>query len=219
MTRDEGVAHIQMQLAFRTTLASSIILQLQLAQTMLEAGPTLPWFLLTEEAYTRTTAGDERIPVPDDFIEEVDEIDFKYIPDTISDTNPEVRLVKDEYDVLRKNYFDSSTGITRVGPPEAYALLGEYFRIFPTPDDDYLVKMPYYANATSLVTNVENGWLKHVPYLLLGKAGKQIAGGPLRDTQAYQIFDGWEKEGRAILAAKKVSRELANREMQMGGPH
>lgn len=219
MTRDEAVSHIQMQMGFRTSLSSSIILQLQLAQTTLESNPTLPWFLVSEDSYVRTEVDEDRIPLPTDFLLETDAAVLRYVPDDITATNPEVDLVKDEYDVLRKNYLDSTTGTIQVGAPQAYCILGGYFRIFPTPDDDYLLRMIYYAEDDALDTNVENQWLKYIPKLLMGVAGKQMSGGPLRDKEAWSVFDTWEREGRALLTAKLIVRELENRSLQVGGPH
>lgn len=219
MTRDEAVAHIQMQLSFRTTLSSSIILQLQLAQETLELGPTLPWFLISEDSYINTTSGEQRLPIPTDFLEETDEAVFRYVPATVSATIPERDLDKDDYDILRHNFMDTTTGMVKVGPPEAYCLLGDYFRIFPTPDGSYRIRMIYYKQDTTLETNVENKWLKHVPKLLMGMAGKAMSMGPLRDQVAYGVFDSWEKEGRNLLLTKHVTRDLANRDLQVGGEH
>jgi hypothetical protein len=218
MTRDEGVARIKEQLGFRTTLDSSIVNQLILAQVLLEANHPLPWFLVSEDSYTVTDIGDERVSIPLDFLAETDEAVFKYVPDVVSGDNPEVDLVKDDYDTLRINYRDDSTGLTKVGPPEAYALLGNYFRIFPTPDALYTLKTIYYAKDTTLDTNVENKWLKYAPMLILGRAGKFIAG-PLRDTAAMQIFGEWEQIGQTSLIRRDTDRDLANRSLQMGGPH
>lgn len=219
MTRDEGVSLIQEQLAFRTTLSSNIITAMKLAQTMLEASPTKPWFLVSEDSYANTTPSESRIAIPSDMLEETDEAVLRYLPDDVSAETPERDLKKDDYDTLRKNYMNTTTGTIKTGPPEAYALLGNYFRIFPTPDDYYTLHMIYYMEDDLLTTNVENGWLKYVPYLLLGKAGKHISLGPLRDQMAWQVFDSWEKQGAAILMAKTISRDLANKELQIGGPH
>ncbi len=217
MTRDEGVAAIQLQMSFRTTLDSEIVTAMQMAQTMLEAEPMKPWFLISEDAYIRTEADDDRIPIPDDFLEEVDEAVLRYVPDDTDDD--QVDLKKDDYDTLRKNYADPDTGGILTGPPEAYALLGNYFRLFPTPDDDYLIRQIYYQQDDTLDTNIENEWLKHVPFLLLGRAGLIIALGPVRDMVAAQVFKEWIAEGRAILTAKNISRSMAGRELQVGGPH
>ena len=216
MTRDEAVALIQEGLGFRTTLSSNIITHLQLAQETLEKAPTKPWFLISEDSYIDTTAAEQRLVIPTDFLEEPDQAVLRYIPDTLTDG--EVDLVKDDYDVLRKNYFDSSTGTIETGEPEAYALQGAYFRIFPTPDDAYTLRMIYYAKADILDTNIENVWLEHIPLLLIGKAGKQIAAS-LRDKDALAIFAGYENEGRVLLHSQNIARDMANRDMQVGGPH
>ncbi len=219
MTRDEAVSAIQMQLAFRTTLSSEIVTMLQLAQQELELAPTLPWFLISEDSYQDTSDGEQRVPIPVDFLDETDEAVLRYVPTTPSADDPEVDLFKDDYDSLRKAYMDTTTGTIQTGPPEAYALLGSYFRIFPTPDDTYRLRMIYYAQDDVLDSNVENQWLKYVPQLLMGRAGKKIALGPLRDQVAYSIFDSWEKTGQASLILREVTRDLSNKTLQVGGKH
>lgn len=219
MTRDEAVNEIQTQLAFRTTLASTIIGHLKQAQSELELAPTLPWFLLSEDSYKDTVSGEQRVPVPMDFLDETDEAVLRYVPTTPSTETPERDLIKDDYDELRKFYMDTTTGIMKIGPPEAYALLGDYFRIFPTPDDTYRLRMIYYAADDLLDTNIENQWLKYVPLLLMGKAGKKISMGPLRDQIAYGVFDSWEKEGRGLLTTREVTRDISNKNLQVGGRH
>lgn len=213
MTRDEAVALIQEQLGFRTTLSSNIITHLQLAQTTLEAGPTKPWFLISEDSFADTTAEEQRIAIPTTFLQEVEEAVLRYVPDDAELISDEIDLIKDDYDVLRKNYADSESG-----EPEAYCLLDGYFRLFPVPDDVYRLRMIYYKQDTVLSTNVENNWLKYVPLLLIGKAGRQIATA-LRDITAATVFQNWENEGRIILLSQTIAREMANRNMQMGGAH
>ncbi len=219
MTRDEAVAEIQVQLAFRTTLSSNIITHLQMAQQELELAPSLPWFLISEDSYIDTTSSEQRIPVPDDFLDETDEAVLRYVPTTPSADDPEVDLLKDDYDSLRKAYMDTTTGTIQEGPPESYAILGNYFRLFPTPDDVYRLRMIYYKADDLLDTNIENNWLKYVPQLLMGRAGKKIAMGPLRDQVAYGIFDSWEKAGQASLLLRAATRELSNKNLQVGGRH
>ncbi len=219
MTRDEAVSEIQVQLSFRTTLASTIISHLQQAQNDLELAPTLPWFLVSEDSYRDTVNGEQRIPIPLDFLDETDEAVLRYVPTTVSATTPELDLLKDNYDDLRALYKDTSTGSIRSGPPEAYALLGNYFRIFPTPDDAYRLRMIYYKQDATLDTNIENQWLKYAPLLLMGKAGKKISLGPLRDQLAYGVFDSWEKEGRQLLVTREVTRDSSNKNLQVGGRH
>ena len=212
MTRDQGVALIKQHLAFRQTLDTEIVTNLQFAQTNLEAAPTKPWFLVSEDTYATLTADEERLAIPDNFLEEVEDAVVKYRPDDWPD-EPEVDLTKDQYDVLRRNFAEEEAG-----PPQAYALLGNYFRIFPLPDDTYTIRLIYYKRDTTLDTNVENGWLKHVPLLLLGSAGLLIAGGPIRDKTAYDLFTNWVATGTKLLLSQNVAREMANMTMQVGGP-
>ena len=211
MLRDAGVALIQEQLAFRTTLSSNIVTWMQLAQTTLEKGPTKPWFLVSEDTFTTTVSGEERVSLPLTFLQEVEDATFKYRPSTWPD-EPEVDLVKDEYDVLRRNYRGSEAG-----PPEAYALLGDYFRLFPTPDDAYAVRLIFYEMDDVLSTNIENRWLKEVPLLLLGSAGLMISGSTVTPS-AKANFQDWVNTGLKVVHAHDVSREMANRVMQVGGP-
>jgi len=188
-----------------------------LAQKTLEAGPTKPWFLVSEDSYIRLTVNEQRLILPTDFLQETDMAVLRYVPDDLT-ASAEVDLVKDDYDQLRSAYLDTDTGTIETGAPEAYALLGEYFRIFPTPDDAYLIHQIYYKYDTVLDTNVTNGWLTYFPYLLIGKAGWQIASA-LRDSVAASTFRQMEQEGRLLLASQTYDREFSNRDMQMGGPH
>lgn len=213
MTRDEGVALIKQQLAFRRTLDSAIVDQLKFAQTTLEAAPTKPWFLVSEDSYALTTADEERVAVPGDFLEEVEDARFYYRPDDFPDSD-EVELKKEDYDQLKRDFLQVPSG-----PPQAYALLGDYFRIFPLPDAAYTVRLIYFKPDTTLDTNVENGWLKHIPMLLLGSALKLIAEGPVRDVQAGKIADQWIATGSTLLHKRNEQRKAANREDQIGGRH
>lgn len=211
MTRDEAVSIIQQQLGFRTDLSSEIITNLKLAQTMLEAGPTRPWFLVTEQQSISLEVGEQRLVVPSNMLAEIDQARLVYIPDDSDEAA--VDLVKEDYDQLARDYAEVDNG-----PPEAYALLGNYFRIFPTPDDDYTIKIIVFGTDADLSSNIENGWLKHVPYALIGKAGAQIASA-IRDNVALAVFREWEREGRLALQGKDVARDVANRVLQVGGPH
>ena len=212
MTRDEGVAMIKEQLGFRTTLDSSIVNYMLLAQVTLEKAPTKPWFLVSEDTFTSTVANEERVPVPLDFLCETDDAALRYRPDSYPDL-PERELKKEDYDVLREIF-----RCTENGKPRGYALIGNYFRIAPVPDAVYNLRQLYYKKGTLLSSNIENEWLKEVPLLLLGSAGKLISG-PTRDVRASNVFDGWIATGTAILHNHDSSRASANRNDQIGGKH
>src|SRR5262245_31199037 len=212
MTRDEGVALIKQVLGFRTGLDTTIVTNMKFAQINLEAGPTRPFWLISEDSFTTTNLNDERIAVPVDVIEEVDQAVLKYVPD--DPDADEVDLVKDDYDVLRKNF----QGVAD-GPPQAYALLGGYFRLFPNPGAIvYTVWTIHSKKDTVLHSKIENGWLKWGPMALLGLAGGILAVS-LRDTIAKMEFDRWASQGRVLLATQSNSREMQNWDMQVGGPH
>lgn len=212
MLRDEGVALIQEQLSFRTTLSSSIIRYMQLAQTTLEKGPTKPWFLVSEDTFTDTVVDEQRISLPVNFLQEVEGAAFKYRPADYPD-EPEVELIKEEFDKLSAIYKD-----IEAGPPEAYALLGRYFQIFPIPDDVYNLRLIFFRADEVLTSNIENGWLREIPLLLLGTAGQMMAS-PIAQPNAYKVFSEWITAGLKVLHGHDTSRDMANREMQIGGRH
>jgi len=211
MTRDEAIIRIRRYLGFRTDLQTEIIDALRDAQVELEEAEFLPWFLLVEVASISTTADEERVPVPSDFIRESEETALWYY-DAAADADARwVELKKADIDTLRNVYQDET------GVPKAYALDQLYFRIKPTPDAVYTLKLgSYFAQDTVLSTNVENNWLKHVPNLMIGKAGMLVAA-PVRDANAYGQFQKMESEGMATLIKQNTAREMANRRLTMGG--
>jgi hypothetical protein len=225
MLRDDGVARIMEQYSYRVSsnVQATILANMELAQNTLELAPVKPWFLVSEDTYTTTTISEERVTLPADFLQEVEDATFKYRPDDWPSTK-ELDLIKDDYDVLRKNFAqgdggDSDTDPAEARTPQAYALLGTYFRIFPLPDAVYTVRLIYFKKAIALTTNVENEWLKYAPLLFLGTVGMLVAKGPLRDAQAVSTFQDWIGVGQAALNSQNEARDHANRTYQMGGPH
>lgn len=214
MTRDEAVAMIKLQLGFRSNQDENIVTCLKTAQVQLELQPTKPWFLVSEDSFKRVTVGEQRVPLPSDFLQEHEDGCLYYVPDDADGPEDHVLLYKDDYDVLKGNFANEASG-----PPQAYCILGKYFRVFPVPDDQYVIRMTYYKQDTVLSTNVENGWLKYAPFLMMGKAGKMIAGGPLRDAEAMKVFQGWEAEGLLALSGQETARNVTNHSRQVGGPH
>jgi hypothetical protein len=213
MTRDEAVAIIHQQMGFRSDLSNVIITHMKLAQQQLELEPSKPWFLVSENMSTSTTPAEARVGVPSNMVEEYDDAALFYVPSEGDDEGKHIELKKDEYDVLVKNYKDSDSG-----EPKAYALRGGYFILFPTPDDEYDLLINIYAQDTLLDSNTENKWLKHAPLVIIGKTLKMIATAP-RDQVAKTTGQEWEREGRLALLAAEETRQLANQELQIGGPH
>jgi|SRR5687768_738546 len=209
MTRDEAIALLKYRLGNRTDLDARILLEMVYAQEYkLEGtGAFLPWFLETELATITTIAGEERILLPDDFLGEVeDQALWLYDEDSAT---PWTELRKNDYDYLRVKY--PATGL-----PKQYALLGDYFALFPVPDDSYTIKMRYYAKDDSLASdNIENKWLKHAGDLLIAETGLIMAG-HIFNTDLQAQFEKDASVARQRLYTKHEARRHSNRTYGMG---
>lgn len=212
MNRDAAVSRVQRTLGFRADNATEIVDALQDAQVELEQAASLPWFLLTEVANIATVIDEERVELPTDFLQEWEEDPLHYFSTTsgVEDEDLWTPLEKEDLGYLRDNWPAS-------GAPEAYALDKDYYRIFPTPDAAYTLKHIYYKQDAVLTENVENLWLEHIPFLLIGIAGVQLAVA-LRDPDAVAMFTLWERKYRDELFRKNEARMHSSRRYIMGGP-
>jgi len=211
MLRTEAVATIQQTLGFRSDKATQIVTALQQAQAQLERSPTLPWFLLTEVTSVSTVADEERVPVPCDMLREWHDDPLWYFNGTApQDADKWVPLAKDSLKYLREIYPGEGT-------PIAYSIDKLYFRIFPTPDAIYTLKQIYFKEDELLTSDIENDWLKYMPELVIGKAGRKLAIG-LRDQIALQEFKVIEAEAQRVMRIENFARFEATRNRIMGGP-
>ncbi len=210
MMRSEAIAAIQRRLAYHTGLSTTIIDELKYAQTELEGLPELPFFLRTEVSEIDTTATEERVPVPTDFIRELEDEDCLYYFNAAAAEATDVwtPLAKEELRFLRAEYPGE-------GPPAAYYLGNEYFRIFPTPDAAYRLKMIYLAHDDVLDSDIENKWLKHRPSILIARAGLHIAQNS-RDSAASAYFAGLYAEQLKDMTNEEIARQEAGRTRSMG---
>jgi hypothetical protein len=213
MTRDEVVAVLRRRLGNRSTsINDAVIEELKLAQTRLEQVPVanatvlaeLPWFLITEEASSATVADEERVEIPSDFIMEL-EAGAMWLQEN-STWN---EIFKGDLDSLR------ATDLANITDQRYYALVGGYFRFFPTPDDVYPVKMLYYKYDDVLSTNIENQWLKYVPELMIAEAGIKLAQFIQNDKKVVEFTNDRMVEV-ARLNKANAARKHANRSYQMG---
>jgi hypothetical protein len=138
---------------------------------------------------------------------------MRYIPDDATDQSEYIELEKDDFDTLVRNFKDTISG-----PPEAFTLVGDYFRLFPLPDDDYLIQIMNYQRDDVLDSDIENKWLKHAPDALIGSAGLLVAQA-IRDKDAIGFFSQMQMRGMKQLYGQNELREHSNRTYQMGGPH
>lgn len=218
MILSEAMTLMSVHLGFRTVnseFQGKVVAALDWAQKQLERGPRYPWFLISEESTIQTETGEQRLPLPDDFLHEVEGSAMYYVPTDTSLAKVELRKFEDDY--LESIYPRGEDGSR--GSPKAYSRMGNYFLIWPVPDSEYDIEMKYYehdATIASLAVDGENKWLKYAPDTIIGKAGGYLATG-LRDMVALQAFRTMESEGRTVLTTEDTLQEVENRELLMGG--
>lgn len=213
MDRDTAVGLVRLRLGNLqgTFLDSAIVTEMQLQQDTLERGPTLPWFLLSERSDTYTTPGEERIALPVDFLREYEDGCLFFY--SASDTDEPWRgLKKDDWDSLKLAYQN------RTGSPEKYAVSDGYFRLFPTPDDLYLLRMIYIRKGSDLTTGnvTDNVWLNNAPDLLIAATAHAIADLYLQNAALGQRLQVAVQIARDRVMRDNVAREMANYEQTMG---
>lgn len=195
---------IAARLGNRTDLDTRIDAELDAAQEQLEQfGDFTPWFLLTETAQFTTTAGEARLPVPTDMLQEWENGALFY---------QGTPLEKYDFDALEAEFYEET------GAPEAYALVDDYFILFPTPDAAYTVRLKYYAKDTApsvVATGGENRWMKYAPFWLLGHAGSAVAR-YIRDNAAAELFAADAMLGQQSTYKRHIDREEVNVSRQMG---
>lgn len=214
MTRDEAVALLKGRLkrVSDTTLDASILAEMKFVQSqLLEGADVLPWFLLSQNLSAVTVVDEERIIVPGTgsrpFLREFEE-GALWVQD--SENNTWNELQKDDYDALFNRFKDES------GIPRAYALDGEYFRLLPTPDAVYNLRVKAYLRDTALDSNIENNWLKYAADLVIAETGAIIATNYLRDAEIAAKFLADIPVARNRLMVFDEARKHANRSYQMG---
>ena len=206
MTRDEAVALIRKRMSRFTTnavLDGYIVDEMKAYQQKLEEKPFLPWFLLEESSSISMTIGEERVPLPSDFLKE-EEGDALWLEDA---QGTEYRLEKNDYDYMRKRY-------TANARPVNYAIIGPYFRLRPKPDIAYTLRMIYFKNDAVLTTNIENQWLKYASDLMIAGTGVVIASQYTKDMKSAQMFMEQEAEAYRDLISTDQARKDANRTYQ-----
>lgn len=221
MIRDNAVDLLMKRLGNRkdTSLRDDIINEMDFVQdNILQGGPFYPWFLLSEETYTTTTAGEHRLPLPTDFLHEWEDGTL-YRKDTAATgaTNPWIELTRDDWDIL-KNSYTTVAG----GTPKYYDISANYFLLADTPDDAYEIWFRYYSKADNLAgsygdaNNVENGWLKYAPDWFMGEVGLIIAGQYLQSDTMVQIFATQATRGKKRLYDLDISMQESNKKRAMG---
>lgn len=217
MTRDEAVARIKAGLGFKTNQDANIVLRLQEAQRELEAGKTLPPFLLQEDAILTFAIGTSFKAAPTGFLRPDENNPLHYVP--VGATSPAfVTLVAaTEYSkVLNQIYTTDrgapSIGVLRRGTASSDAWIIDFINVA---DITYNLTWSYYKRGALLSANIENEWLLNAPEWLIGEAGWRMAM-DLRDKDAITIFDSLRKSGRAACFGEIIAREDSTGPFVMG---
>ena len=206
MTGAEAITLIHNRLGQRSGLDAWILTELQSAQASLELAEWLPYFLL-EKTAGATVADTQTISPPTGYLRVYENAGLWLVNGT-----KDVRLVKEDYDVLFKKF-----GTTDTGVPENYAEVGTTLYVFPVPDAVYVVNYFYYKNdPTAVATGTTNLWLTYAPELMIGFAGAQVAT-YLRDQEAIALFAQSASARLTQLQRNDTAREVNDRQYEMGG--
>lgn len=205
MDRDTAVNLIGRRLGFRTDKNSEIIETMQFMQeTELEGDPSLPWFLIKEDATLATAADTETVTPPTDFLDIPDKGGLWYL----ASTGKWAGMGRGSIDDLRSKHDVSGT-------PEAYDLVGETLYIAPVPDAIYSLRLMYLGRALDLTTNIENLWLKYASDWMIATVLEKMA----TDLQMQDLARtaGQQKLiARARVIKRSIAIEESDREDTMG---
>ena len=219
MKRDAAVTIIKgrVQRANDSALDAKIVTEMQEVQKELEGNAKLPWFLLSEFLTRTTSAGEERVPLPvksglveGDFLREYEGGSLWILNDAGNDWDP---LDKDDFLVL-----EAVHGSLAKNKPKGYSLDGKYFRLKPTPDKVYTLRMRVWLRDVALSDDIENDWLANASDLLMSATAQKIARFHLRDEKQAVSFDGEIATALARLNISDEARKHTNRSYVMGGP-
>lgn len=209
MRKDQIIAAIINRCGQRTDLDGFIETELDLQQstTLERSGRLIPWFLETEVATSVTTIGDERLPVPADFVREKEEGGL-FLYDATQE-NPYQLLQKKDYDDLVVTLGEQS------GKPQYYSLGGEYFRLRYIPDAEYQMKMIYWQADTppsAIASNQYNKWMRYAPDLLIAQVSLTIASVYMQDFDLAKTLEkplqfAWERLFIETEAHAHVNRD------------
>lgn len=208
MTKAELIQLLGWRLGDRTDMAARAELELDFVQdNQLEGAVWCPWFLVSELSQATTTAGESRLPLPTDFLMEMEESHLY----AVNAEGVAIELVKKDLDVLDR-------GKVVEGFPAFYAVSGKYFHFYPTPDAAYSVQMRYYAKASRIRDDmVVSPWLQYAADLVLAELGTIIAGKHIQNPEAAAGFASDAKGAWKRLYDKHVALGELNHPRALGG--
>lgn len=169
----------------------------------LENEPFHPWFLLSENNIYRTSAGENRVPVPDEFLAEYDD-GAMYIKLENGFWKPLPKMSQEE--MMLEFQGEASM-------PRGYSLTNKYFRLFPTPDKEYELELLFYRRSVSIAGT--NAWYKEASDLVVYETASHIL--LARKDKRAQVMQGLADGQKQALMARHTEREESNRDGFLGG--
>jgi hypothetical protein len=216
MTHDDLVKIVGFRLGDRSDMASRVDLELDFVQdTVLEAMPWHPWFLESEAATASTVVGDRRVPLPLDFLGEVEESHLY----AEADNGALLELKKLDPDVAQSKFGAIETA-GYGGFPLAYAVSGLYYMIYPASDKPYPIHMRYYAKDVRMsdpAQTANSKWLRFAQDLVLAELCQVLAAKHIKDAEAAAGFAKDASEARTRLYATHTARMETNQPRSLGG--
>lgn len=217
MMTSEVVAKIKRQLGYKTTGDADILSELAYQQRRFERGVPIgsgvffPWFLQSELGTGKTLANEQRMPLKENWIKELDSgALWLYLPNEEEEEQWK-ELVKGDTDELRYLYPGS-------GQPRAYSLQLNYLRLFPIPNDAYTLKIIGLVEQEVPTVSPDNEppWLRYAPFLLINAVVIELASA-LGNREAKGLAENNFLIEVRRLHASNEARDMANRRWIMGG--
>jgi hypothetical protein len=218
MLRSEAILSIKRGLGFRQTQDTAIIAALKEAQRNLEAGKTLPNWLVEYDAPIPVTSGTNTIALPTGFIRLHDDYDLYRVSPTAGNVTIKRRRFDEAYEAFVASGDEDDSAVVPVAGsyPQVFTLLNKLEAILiPTPMVSFTAYLSFYKGAALLDSDIENAWLKNAPDYLIGLAGMTVAGN-LRDKDALSEFTRRAKLSGAGMMGDIIEDELAGRPLILG---
>ena len=215
MILSEVLAFMRTRMARATSSTTitddELILELRLAQNLYQKKEILPWFIVkTPRKEWTLFEGYKALPVPNDFIRELDTDGVSLVCNTTV-----IPLLKGDYNVLVRRYGRNP------GTPERYAIQGTYLYLFPYVLDTtagFQVELNYYFKA-EFPTELDgtNEWLTDAPELLAEEAIANYFEFTLLKKEDAQLHRARASNLEQELRTAIIARDEANRVTTMGG--
>lgn len=225
MLGSDAVAQVQQICGWRSDRAAEILAALQFAQVEREKpGLTFPWWLLASSNLV-FTINDPVVLVPTNFIQEAEPTlngDVVYVSGTGLSTKVRF-LTKMDFKTATQSFYGAvltpselqDSSLRRTGAPEVFSLSGQYFVVFPIPDQAYSVLWNYWGADTPISLNTTNKWLTNAPWVLIGDAAKKI-GADLGNANAVSTASTILSTAESNMFRASIHRQEAGLSRRMG---